>query len=191
MKLSPREQILVWICINCLVLAIAVKGNLYGKSQSNQQMQEQLQLLKNVHEENQQLLQQAVEINKQYEISKEQLTKAKTSYFNVLASEAFQAWLTQQQNDYDIVIQSLQLESAIPYEPIQEKMTEGSETEEIGESGVYEHQINMVLLGSEQAVKSFVDHLLHSDKYIVLNSFQTSKEGGNLRISCFSAPDSK
>lgn len=188
LKLSRREQILVWILINGLVLLGAVKYNLIGKSNQVIHLKEETEALSRQQQEAQDLLMNGPSLIEQYEENEVSVQTLQENFFDKMEVELLQQWLAKEQSSYQVVTQVLNLEEAAPYAILfEEDELQGEAVEEkLTQTVVYENKITLQLVGEKNNILNFVDHLVHSGKNIVVNGLGFNEIGGTLSISCYS-----
>lgn len=157
MQLSKREQKLLWGLINVGVLLVGIKFVLPEVNQYYQASVEKLQKNEADALQAEILLLEEKELPSRLEQYKEELKQIESYYFAKLDEEYMQAWIMAISEKYPIQIEALTIE----------------ELHMQDEEGLVEIlPIGMTVQGEEQAIIDFLDALLNSQRYVILEQLE-------------------
>lgn len=170
MRISKREQMLLWTLINISVLLLGVRIILPKVNQYYQTSVEHLELREDQRLQADILLLQEKDLPSRLQDYKEELEAVEALYFPKLDPEYIEAWIM----------------SISKMQPIQVLDLSIEEVRMQDEEGMIEVlPIELTLGGEEQSIITFIDNLLNDGRYVSIEELSLEEGNGKVKIGIY------
>ena len=176
MRISKREQVLIWIFVNISLFLLGSRIVLPKANAYYQTAVDHLQLSEEKRLQAEILLLEEKDLPNRLEHYQEGLNQIETLYFSKLNPEYIEAWIMSISKKQSIQVLSLNIE-----EPrIQDE-----------EGTVEVLPVELTLSGEEQALITFIDHLLNDGRYVAIEELSLEEGTGKVKIGIYRTDKAK